>query len=219
MSDIRRPIRVLLADDHRLLRDALRAVLEPECEVVGEADTGESAVALAIRLRPHVVVLDLAMPGTGGLAAAHRLARSAPASKVLVLSQYGDEEYVIEALGEANVAGYLLKTDAAEELLGAVRTVHGGRRYVSPSIAPVVLARLRRQPARSGGGAAQLTRREREVLRLIGQGATAKEIAQRLGISPRTAQVHRENLKQKLDLRTTAALVRYAIKHKLIRLD
>ncbi len=210
-------IRVLLADDHRIVREALRRVLAPEFDVVGEADSGETAVALARQLRPHVVVLDLGMPGMGGLAAAHRIARDVPASKVLVLSQYDDEEYVIEALGEARAAGYLVKTDAAAELVSAIRAVHAGRRYLSPAIAPIVLARLN-HPAEPPA-AERLTRREREVLRLIGEGATTKEVAQRLGISPKTAQVHRENLKQKLDLRSTAAIVRYAIKHKVIRID
>jgi two-component system response regulator NreC len=213
-------IRLLLVDDHRILREALRAVLEPECEVVGEAADGEHAIVLAAQLKPHVVILDVEMPGLGGLAAAYRIAREAPAAKVLVLSQYDDEEYVLEALGEAGVAGYLVKTDAAEELMSAVRVVHSGRRYVSPSIAPIVLAQLNRPASeRREPGAARLTRREREVLRFIGEGATTKEVALKLGISPKTAQVHRENLKQKLDLRSTAAIVRYAIKHKLIRLD
>jgi DNA-binding NarL/FixJ family response regulator len=212
-------VRVLLADDHRILREALRGVLAPECDVIGEAASGEAAVAMAAQLRPHVVVLDIGMPGMGGLAAAHRISRDAPGSKVLVLSQYDDEEYVIEALGEAGAAGYLVKTDAAAELLSAVRAVHAGRRYLSPSIAPIVLGRLRNPTRSDGPGGVRLTRREREVLRLIGEGSTTKEVAQRLGISPKTAQVHRENLKQKLDLRSTAAMVRYAIKHKLIRLD
>ena len=212
-------IRVLLADDHRILREALRLLLQTECEIVGEAESGEAAIQLAAQLHPQVVILDLGMPGLGGLAAAHRIARDSPASKVLVLSQYDDEEYVFEALSEAGVGGYILKTDASSELLAAVRAVHSGRRYVSPSIAPIVLGRLRHPPAPGERSGPQLTRREREVLRLIGDGATTKETAQRLGISPKTAQVHRENLKQKLGLRSTAAIVRYAIKHKLIRID
>src|SRR5229473_4475039 len=212
-------IRVLLVDDHRILRDALRMVLEPECEVVGEASSGEQAVALAAQLKPQVVVMDVGMPGIGGLAAAHRIHKEVPACKVLVLSQYDDEEYVIEALTEAGAAGYIVKTDAAAELVSAVRAVHSGRRYLSPSIAPIVLAQLRK-PARANGSAPRhLTSREREVLKLISEGATTKEVAQSLGISAKTAQVHRENVKQKLDLRSTAAMVRYAIKHKLIRID
>ncbi len=212
-------IRVLLADDHRLLRDALKSVLEKECEVVGEADSGEAAVEMAVRMRPHVVLMDIGMRGMGGLAAANRIAESAPGAKVLIVSQYDDEEYVIEAFEEAEAAGYLLKTDAAEELLAAVRAVHDGRRYVSPSIAPVLLARLRRPDKERLEKTPNLTRREREVMRLIGEGSTTKEIAARLRISPKTAQVHRDNLKQKLGLRTTADMVRWAIKHKIIRIE
>ncbi len=219
MNESRDRIRVLLADDHRILRDALRALLEPECEIVGETADGETAIQMAVHLRPHVLVLDLGMPGMGGLAAAHRIARASPAVKVLVLSQYDDEEYVAEALTEAGVSGYMIKSDAASDLLAAIRAVHSGRRYLSQSIAPIVLARLRRQDLPGAREAMVLTRREREVLRLIGEGATAKEIAKRLGISPKTAQVHRENLKHKLDLRSTAAMVRYAIKHKIVRVD
>ncbi len=212
-------IRVLLADDHRILRDALRSVLATECEVVAEASDGEQAVAIAARLKPQVVVMDIGMPGIGGLAAARRIAKETPACKVLMLSQYDDEEYVIEALGEAGASGYVVKTDAATELLSAVRAVHSGRQYISPTIAPIVLARLRNgSPAKLSRDSTP-TRREREVLKLIGEGATTKEVANRLGISVKTAQVHRDNLKQKLELRSTAAIVRYAIKHKMIRVD
>ena len=212
-------IRVLLVDDHRILREALRMVLDAECDVIGEASNGEQAVAMAARLKPHVVVMDIGMEGIGGLSAAHRIRKDVPACKVLVLSQYDDEEYVIEALTEAGAAGYVVKTDAAAELVSAVRAVHSGRQYLSPSIAPIVLAQLRRQVRANGTAPRRLTHREREVLKLIGEGATTKEVAQRLGISAKTAQVHRENIKQKLDLRSTAAMVRYAIKHKLIRID
>lgn len=212
-------IRVLLADDHRILREALKIALAAECDVVGEASDGEQAVAMAARLKPHIVVMDLEMPGIGGLAAAGRITREAPACRVLVLSAYEDEEYVLEAFGEAGCAGYVLKTDAAAELLSAVRAVHAGRRYLSPSIAPIVLARIGNGTRTNGSRATTLTRREREVLKLIAEGATTKEVAQRLGISAKTAQAHRDNLKQKLELRSTAALVRYAIKHKLSRVD
>lgn len=212
-------IRVLLADDHRIVREALRMVLATECDVVAEASEGEQAVAMAVQDKPHVVVMDLAMPGVGGLSAAHRIAKEAPSCKVLVLSQYDDEEYVLEALGEAACAGYMLKSDAADELVSAVRAVHSGRRYLSPTIAPIVLARLKNGAPANASRAASPTKREREVLKLIGEGATTKEVAKRLGISVKTAQAHRDNLKQKLELRSTAAMVRYAIKHKLIRVD
>jgi two-component system response regulator NreC len=214
-------ISVLIADDHRLFREALRAVLERECNVVGEAASGEEAVALAARTRPDIVLLDVGMPGVGGLNAAHRLAKEAPSSKVVILSQHDDEEYVIEAMVEAGAAGYLVKTDAAAELLSALRAVAAGRSYLSAAVAPAVLARLKntRNASAAGEMRVKLTRREREVLSLIGEGATSKDIAAHLGISPKTAQVHRDNLKQKLKAKSTAAIVRYAIKHKLIRID
>jgi DNA-binding NarL/FixJ family response regulator len=213
------PVRVLIADDHRILRESLRLVLaKGGCEVIGEASSGEEALALAAKFHPDVVVMDIAMPGTGGLAAAHRMRRDSPSTRVLILSAYDDEEYVIEALAEAGAAGYMVKTDAAEELLNAVRTIRGGKRYLSPSIAPILLGRVNDPRPRRAGGAT-LTRREREVLRLIGEGATSKDIAQKLGISPKTAQVHRENLKEKINARTTAGMVRYAIKHKILKLD
>jgi DNA-binding NarL/FixJ family response regulator len=212
-------IRVLLADDHRIMREALRMVLASECEIVAEAADGEQAAAIAAQVKPHVVVMDIGMPGIGGLAAARRIAKEAPLSKVVMLTQYDDEEYVLEALADAGAAGYVVKTDASAELLSAVRAVHSGRRYLSPTIAPIVLARLRNGATAKPSHATSPTRREREVLKLIAEGATTKEVARRLGISVKTAQAHRDNLKQKLELRSTAAMVRYAIKHKLIRLD
>jgi len=214
-------IQVVLADDHRMFRDPLRLLLERggECEVVGEAASGEEAVALTAKLHPQVTILDIGMPGMGGIAAAHRIVKASPASKVLMLSQYDDEEYVLEALTEAGAAGYLLKTDAPEELLDAVRAVHAGKSYLSPSIAPILLSRITRPRTAKHSNKFTLTRREREVLKLIGDGATSKDIALKLDISPKTAQVHRDNLKQKLNLRSTAEMVRYAIKHKIVKLD
>ncbi|MGH8012644.1 MAG: response regulator [Candidatus Binataceae bacterium] len=206
-------IRVMLADDHRIVRESLRLLLSTEFEVIGEAASGEEALALAAKLRPHVLLMDIGMPGIGGLNAAARIAKRAPSTKVLMLSQYDDDEYVIEAFS-IGAAGYLLKSDAPQELLDAVRALHGGKRYISPSVAPVVLSRMRQPGAKPSG----LTQREREVLRLIGEGATSKDIALALGLSPRTAQAHRDSLKRKLNLRTTAEMVRYAIKHKLVKL-
>jgi DNA-binding NarL/FixJ family response regulator len=212
-------IRVMLVDDHRVLRDSLKLLLENHgCEIVAEASTGEEALALAAKFRPQVILMDLEMPGLGGLATTHRIAELLPALRVLILSAYDDEEYVIEALTQAGAAGYLLKSDGANELINAVQAVNAGKRYLSPSVAPIVLERLQ-SPHPSRPLIDLLTRREREVLRLIGQGATSKEVAERLGISPKTAQVHRENLKHKLKLRTTAALVRYAITHRIVQPD
>jgi len=212
-------IRVMLADDHRVLRDSLKLFFERSgCEIVGEASTGEEALALAGKVHPQVLVMDLEMPGLGGLAVTYHVVKLSPPTRVLILSAYDDEEYVIEALTQAGASGYLLKRDGTDELINAVRAVNAGKRYLSPSVAPILLGRLQSSD-RSRSILDVLTRREREVLRLIGQGATSKEIAERLGISPKTAQVHRENLKQKLNLRTTADLVRYAIKHRIIDPD
>jgi DNA-binding NarL/FixJ family response regulator len=207
-------LRVLIADDHRMLREALRLVLEPECEIVGEAASGEDAVAIAMKTRPDVILLDLSMPGIGGLEAARQLAKRAPSAKILILSQYEDDENVIDALGEARVAGYLTKAAAAAEVLQAVRAVHGGKRYLSAAVMPAVLNRLKPSGKLSP---VSLTVRERQVLKLVGEGATSKTIASRLGISPKTAQIHRANLMAKLGVHSTAGVVRYAIQHKLVR--
>jgi two-component system NarL family response regulator len=158
------------------------------------------------------------MPGIGGLSAARQLSKEVPAAKVLILSQYSDEEYVREAFKVAGVAGYLVKTDAASELPAAIRAVHSGLRYISPSIAQTVLGTRKHGSERIANDDG-LTKREREVIRLISQGSTTKEVASTLHISPKTAQVHRDNLKRKLNLHSTAAMVHYAIQHKLIRID
>jgi DNA-binding NarL/FixJ family response regulator len=213
-------IRVMLADDHRVLIGSLRALLERHgCEVVGEAITGEEALAVAAKVHPQVIVMDLEMPGTGGLAAAHRMKQVAPAAKVLILSAHDDESDVLEALNEAGAAGYLVKSDAPEELVSAVRTVANGKRYLSPSVAPILLSRLKRPRPRGIASDRPITLREREVLRLISEGATSKDIARKLATSPKTAQAHRENLKLKLGVRTIAEMVRYAIRHKIVKMD
>jgi DNA-binding NarL/FixJ family response regulator len=209
---------VLIADDHRVLIGSLRALLEHHgFEIVGEATTGEEALTIAAKVHPHVIVMDLEMPGTGGLAAAHRMKQAAPGAKVLILSAHDDESDVLEALNDAGVAGYLVKSDAPEELISAVRSVAIGKRYLSSAIAPIVLRQLKNPRLPSAGTQSRLTLREIEVLRLLSDGSTSKDIAQRLGISPKTAQAHRENIKNKLGLRSTAEMVRYAIKHKIIK--
>ena len=216
-----RAIRVLVIDDHRILRDALRILLEREggIELAGETGDGLEGIAMAVRTRPDVILLDIGMSGISGIQAAHRLRKAVPASKVLMLSQYDDEEYVLEALGKAGAAGYMLKSDAGSELLGAIRAVAAGKRYISPAVAPIVLDTLRGNGQRDGDGEDVLTKREREILRLIAQGASSKVIAQTLGISPKTVQAHRSNLAAKLRLPSTAAIVRWAIKHKVMKLD
>jgi len=216
-----KPIRVMIIDDHRMMRDALRALMEQAggIELVGEAGDALSGIDTASRTNPDVILVDVGLKGIGGIEAAHRLRKAVPASRVLILSQYDDEEYVVEALGEGGAAGYLIKSDAASELLGAIRAVAAGKRYISPAVAPVVLENLRRTVRGAGQTNAVLTRREREIVRLIAEGVGAKEIARRLAISPKTVQVHRTNVAAKLHLASTAAIVRYAIKHKLLKLE
>lgn len=211
-------IRVLIADDHRVLRDLVKPAIAAECEIVGDAADGEAALSLALRTKPHIILLDIVMRGSDGLSAAHHLAHRVPAAKVLVVSQYNNREYVLEAIKEAGVKGYFLKTEeGADNILPAIRAVHSGGQYFSPSIARIVVEEMN-NPSYTGGDDG-LTKREREVLRMIAEGLTTKEIAARLKISPKTAQVHRDNLKQKLKLHSTAAIVKYAIRRKIIRVD
>ncbi|HEX4211300.1 MAG TPA: response regulator transcription factor [Candidatus Binataceae bacterium] len=214
-------IRVLLADDHPIFLASLRALLERHGYlIVGEATTGEEAIPLAARFRPQVVVMDLEMPGLGGLASIRRIRAVAPASRILILSAHDEPADVIEALSDSGADGYLVKGDAPEELLNAIRAASNGKRYLSSSVAPILLNRIKPQPKGTNGyNAPGLTKREREVLRLIGQGVSTKEIAQRLGISTKTAQVHSENIRMKLNLHSIAEMVRYAIKHRIVKLD
>jgi DNA-binding NarL/FixJ family response regulator len=215
------PIRVLLADDHPIFLASLRALLERHGYlIVGEATSGEEAIPLAARYRPQVVVLDLEMPALGGLASISRIRAAAPATRILILSAHDEAQDVIEALSESGADGYLAKGDAPEELLNAIRAASIGKRYLSSSVAPILLSRIRRpSKGASGHTAPGLTRREREVLRLIGQGIATKAIAQKLGISPKTAQVHSENIRLKLNLHSIAEMVRDAIKNRIVKLD
>jgi DNA-binding NarL/FixJ family response regulator len=211
-------IRVLIVDDEKLLRDLVKPAIGEECEIVGEAADGKVAIETALRTKPQIILLDIVMRGTDGLSAAHELARKVPAARILVISKYIDHKYVVEAVKEARVGGYFLKTEeGAAAILPAIRAVNGGGQYFSPSIARIVVQELN-HPSDSNGNDG-LTKREREVMRLIAEGSTTKDVAARLNISPKTAQVHRDNLKQKLNLRSTAAIVRYAIARKMIRVD
>ena len=200
-----------------MLRDLMKPVIAAECEIVGDVADGDAAIALALRTKPHVILLDVVMRGNDGLSVAHEVARKVRGAKVLVISQYIDREYVLEAVKEAGVAGYFLKTEeGADNILPAIRAVHAGGQYFSPSIARILVEEMNHPSYDHGDG---LTKREREVLRLIAEGSTTKDIAARLKISPKTAQVHRDNLKQKLNLHSTAAIVKYAIQRKMIRVD
>jgi DNA-binding NarL/FixJ family response regulator len=207
---------LVLADDHRIVRQGLRALLatEPEFRLVGEAADGLEAVRLVERLRPDVLVLDLMMPGLGGLEVARRVARQSPSTRTVILSMYANEAYVVEAL-RAGAAAYVLKESGAEELIQAVRAAAAGDRFLSPSISEHAL----RAYAREAGGPADpydtLTAREREVLQLTAEGHSGGAIAGRLFISPRTVESHRSNLMRKLGVRNQKELVRYAVQRGL----
>ena len=207
-------ITVLLAEDHMIVREGLRALLEAESdiEVVGEAQTGRQAVQLTKRLRPAVVVMDIAMPQLNGLEATQRILKAVPATRVLILSAHGDDGYLRQVV-MLGAAGYLIKQTSADLLVRAIREVQKGNIFYSPSIAN----RVRRLCLESPGGCkspkkkAALTSRELEVLQLIAEGKANKQIARGLGISIKTVEKHRQHLMSKLDLHDTAGITRYAI--------
>lgn len=210
-------VRVLLADDHALVRAGLRKLLEslPDIEVVGEADDGQAVLALAEQLHPHLVLMDIAMPGLNGLEAAARLTKAHPQIRVLILSMHQNEDYVRQAL-RAGAAGYLLKDAAPVELEHALKAVLRGQTYLSPAVSKGVMSDyVQRLRGEESPGEA-LTPRQREVLQLVAEGKSTKEIARRLELSVKTVETHRSQLMKQLDLHDVAALVRYAIRTGLI---
>jgi NarL family two-component system response regulator LiaR len=206
------PIRVLVADDHMVVRSGIRHVLESEAgfEVVGEAASGAEALALAAELHPDVVVLDISMPDESGLQVAARLREGSDGPRILILSMHDNAEYVLESV-RAGAHGYLLKDTAATELRSAIRAICRGESYFSPPVASRLSAAVRGEHAGRPALLDHLTSREREVLQGIAQGQTNKEIAAELGISHRTVETHRESLMNKLEIRTVAELTRFAL--------
>ena len=213
-------IRILLADDHTLMRNGIRALLEDEQDiiVVGEAEDGREAVRLVNQVKPNVVLMDIAMPLLNGLEATRQIKREHPEIKVLVLTMYDHEEYFREML-EAGAAGYIVKRAAANELVAAIRAVYNGEAVLSPAITRLLLEDyLSRDIHKSENDANTLSSREREVLQLIAEGKTSKEIAEILNLSVKTVQSHRTSLMQKLDLHDRGDLIKYAIQKKIIEL-
>ncbi|HKZ51336.1 MAG TPA: response regulator transcription factor [Dehalococcoidia bacterium] len=210
-------VRVLIADDHTILREGLRALLAPcdDIEVVGEAADGREAIAQVARLCPDVVLMDIAMPGLGGLEATLEIRRQWPSTKVLVLTQYGNRQYVLSIL-KAGAAGYVVKGAAASELVTAIRAVHRGEAFLSPTAAQAVLERYLGGEEGVVEGYDHLSDREKQVLKLAAEGKTNKEIAALLCLSVKTVMGHRASLMEKLDLHNRTELVRYAIAHGLI---
>jgi DNA-binding NarL/FixJ family response regulator len=209
-------ITVLLAEDHTIVREGLRVLLEAQSdiEVVGEAQTGRQAVQLTKRLRPDVVVMDIAMPLLNGLEATRQIRKAVPAIRVLILSGYSDDEYIRQAV-LLGAAGYLIKQTSADSLSRAIREVQKGNMFFSPSIADRARRLHEESPDRPGVRKkkkdATLSSREVEVLQLIAEGKANKQVALELGISIKTVEKHRQHLMSKLDLHDTAGLTRYAI--------
>jgi two-component system response regulator NreC len=207
-------IRIVLADNHALVRQGLKALLEREgFEVTGEAADGQEVVHLVPKLRPDIAILDISMPLLNGLDAARELKKSSPKTRIVLLTRHDEDQYVTESL-RAGVKGYVLKSQAATDLVRAIQEVYGGGIYLSPEISrAVVEAYLSKTELPSD----PLTMRERQVLQLVGEGKSTKEVAAVLGISTKTAESHRTRLMQKLDIHETASLVRYAIRRGLIQ--
>lgn len=210
-------LRLVLADDHGVLRAGLRALLaaQPDMEVVGEAETADTAVEQACRLRPDLALLDVRMPG-GGLAAARRIKQALPDTMVLILSQYDDPSYLHQALA-AGASGYALKRAAGQELLHAIRTVARGEVYLDPALARVLVEESWGPRSPAPAVAEQpLSEREAQVLRLVALGHTTQQIAELLFLSVRTVETYKLRGMEKLGLHGRAALVRYAVEHGLL---
>ncbi|HXH65787.1 MAG TPA: response regulator transcription factor [Candidatus Limnocylindrales bacterium] len=208
------PTRIVLADDHVLVRQGLKSLLEREhFQVMAEASDGQEAARLIEVHQPDIAILDISMPTLNGIEAARGLSRSAPKTKIILLTQHEEEQYIHEAL-EAGVKGYVLKNQVASDLIQAIRQVGRGEFYLSPGISRAVMEAYRNKSERP---ADPLTARERQVLQLIAEGKSTKDTAAVLGISVKTAESHRMRLMQKLNIHETASLVRYAVRRGLIQ--
>lgn len=210
-------VRVLIADDHTMVRESLVALLEASgrAMVVGQAANGLEALALAESLDPDVAIIDISMPGLGGLEVIRRLQLQAPRTRVLVLTMHEDQEYLLHAV-RAGATGFLLKDSPAAELVAAVANVGEGRGHFSPDAARVLAEQLQRPDRSLDDPYGSLTPREREVFHLIVEGLSTKEVARRLDISAKTAENHRARVLAKLDARNTAEVIRYAVRRGLM---
>ncbi len=214
-------ITIVVADDHHVVRQGLRALIEAEANlaIVGEASDGLETVKMVERLKPNVLVIDVMMPGLNGLEVTRQVAQHSPQTKVIILSMYSNEAYVLEALRNG-ASGYVLKNSDATDLLQAVHAVSAGQRYLSSPLSDrAIEAYVEKADSIPFDLYETLTTREREVLHLAAGGHTTAEAAARLGISPRTAEAHRANLMRKLGLRTQTDLIRYALQRGILPID
>jgi DNA-binding NarL/FixJ family response regulator len=204
-----------LADDHTVVLEGLRRVLEPECEIVGTATDGRALLAAVEQVKPDIVVADISMPLLNGIDAVRQLKKSAPDVRVVFLTMHADVSFAAKAL-EAGGSGFVLKTSAAEELLTAIHEAMNGRKYVTPALSAQVLEALGKRGSRSEESAETLTVRQREVLQLVAEGKTVKEIAGILHVSPRTVEFHKYRIMAELGLHSTGELTQYAIRHGIV---
>jgi two-component system response regulator NreC len=213
------PIHILIAEDHRIVRDGLRMLLqsEPDFVIVAEAENGREAVARAKETQPDVAILDISMPDLSGLEATRLIKTESPQTQVLILTMHESEEYFFRAL-QAGASGYVLKKAATQDLIAAARAVARGEAFLYPSVAKKLIGDYVRriQPGTEESGYTSLSDREREVLLLLAQGLSNREIADRLAITQSTLQTHRSHILEKLGLRTTADLIKYAVQHGLV---
>src|ERR1700751_4971474 len=214
-----RKIRILLADDHQLMRSGIRLMLERESDlsVVGEASDGREAVALAKSMRPDVVVMDIGMANLNGIEAAQQVTQNRPEVAIVMLSMHSDESYVLRAL-KAGARGYLLKDSAEADLIKAVHAVAGGKSFFSPAVSKVLLDDYVRKLKRSGAEDAYdlLTPREREILQLVAEGKSNKDVANLLNLSVYTVETHRSNIMEKLHLKGIPELILFAVRKGII---
>ena len=214
-------IKILLADDHKIVRDGLKSLIKKEVsmEVIGEADNGRKTVQLARDLEPEIIIMDISMPDLNGIEATRQIVADSPDVKIIALSMHSDKRYVKGVLS-AGASGYLLKDSAFEELVEAIRTVDTGRFYLSAGIVGVVVKDYVGSQANKDALTSDiLSAREREVLQLLAEGKSTKEIASDLHVSVKTIETHRQNIMQKLNIHTIAGLTRYAIREGLTSLD
>ncbi|MBV8551159.1 MAG: response regulator transcription factor [Acidobacteriaceae bacterium] len=206
--------RILIAEDHQLVLEGIKRIVEPECVVAGTATTGQEVLSLASELKPDVILLDIALPLLNGIEVARKLKVSCPNTKIIFVTMQLNRDYIREAF-EAGGSGYVLKQAAASDLLAAIREVQRGRFYLSPMLSEVNggTASTEETPARLFGS---LTPRQRQVLQLVAEGKPAKEIAGLLTISVKTVEFHKKHLMQQLNVRSTAELIRYAVEHKWV---
>jgi len=209
--------RVLLADDHKIVLEGLRSLLEPEFEIVGAVEDGRALVAEAKRLSPDVVVADISMPGLNGIDAARQIRKMDERMKIVFLTMHADVSYAAEAF-RAGAAGFVLKHSAPQELIAAIREAMQGRTYVTPMIAGDLIDTFQKGSRQQGRMKAELSPRQREVLQLLVEGKAIKEVAAVLNISPRTAEFHKYRMMEQLNIKTSAELIQYAVKHRIVSL-